>query len=69
VSDGCGGMNLALYEAAMDGDVVEVRRMVSAGADVNEQGAAGMRPLQCAALSGHVETVKLLAQLGADLGV
>ena len=37
VSDGCGDMATNMHEAATNGDVVEVRRMVAAGADVEEQ--------------------------------
>jgi ankyrin repeat protein len=69
VSDGCGDMAMDLHTAAVNGNVVEVRRMVSAGADVNKPNQYGMRPLHVAALSGHVETVKTLVELGAELGV
>ena len=66
VSDESGDMAMDLHAAAGRGDVVEVRRMVSAGADVNKPNQYGMRPLHVAALGGHVETVKTLVELGAD---
>jgi ankyrin repeat protein len=69
VSDEGGDMAMHLHTAAGRGDVAEVRRMVSAGADVNEQSELGWGPLHYAAVQGHVETVKVLAQLGAELGV
>ena len=46
VSDGCGDMAMNLHDAAADGDVAEARRLVAAGADVEEQrGQYGRRPL------------------------
>jgi hypothetical protein len=43
VSDGCGDMATNLSDAAMNEDVVEVRRVVAAGADVEEQRASMKR--------------------------
>jgi ankyrin repeat protein len=63
VSDEGGDMAMNLREAAMDGNVAEVRRLVAAGADVNELNELGVTALHCAAVEGHVETVKVLAQL------
>jgi hypothetical protein len=40
VSDECGDMAVDLYDAAKSGDVVEVRRLVAAGADVEEPRAS-----------------------------
>jgi ankyrin repeat protein len=56
-----------MHEAATNGDVVEVRRMVAAGADVEEQwGKFGERPLHVAARYGHVDVIVALVELGAD---
>jgi hypothetical protein len=40
VSDVCGDMVLNLYKAVESGDVAEVRRLVAAGADVEEDGVS-----------------------------
>ena len=58
-----------LYGAAHRGDVAEMRRLVAAGADVNEPGFGGVRPLQWAAVRGQVEATRLLAEMGADFNV
>ena len=60
-------METDLFDVAIDGDVSEVRRMVAAGADIEEQGELGMRPLHVAAKAGHVEVITVLVEeLGAD---
>ena len=67
MSDECGDMAVDLYDAAKSGDVVEVRRLVAAGADVEEQwGEFGMRPLHEAASQGQVEVITVLVELGVD---
>ena len=68
VSDGCGDMATGLHDAVVSGDVAEMRRLVAAGADVEEQrGVFGRRPLHVAAHNGHVETMRVLVEeLGAD---
>jgi hypothetical protein len=67
VSDGCGDMATNMHEAATNGDVVEVRRMVAAGADVEEQwGEFVVRPLHVAARYGHVDVIVALVEMGAD---
>jgi ankyrin repeat protein len=67
VSDGCGDMAMNLHDAAANGDVTKARRLVAAGADVEEQrGEARSMPLHWAAEKGAVETVKVLVDLGAD---
>ena len=60
-------MVMDLYDAAKSGDVVEVRRLVAAGADVEEErGELEWRALHVAAGHGQVEVIKVLVELGAD---
>ena len=68
VSDGCGEMVMNLHDAAESGDVAEARRLVAAGADVEEpRGEHDARPLHVAAAYGHVEVIKVLVvELGVD---
>jgi ankyrin repeat protein len=66
-----GDMFTVLQNATVRGDVAELRRLVAAGADVNELAtsglAVGLRPLHLAAGElGNIETVKVLMELGAD---
>ena len=64
VSDGFGDMDL--HVAAARDDVAKVRRLVAAGADVDEAGAAGWTPLHVAACDWHVEVIRVLVELGAN---
>ena len=67
MSDECGDMEMNLHDAAQNGDVVDVRRLVAAGADVDEQrGEARSMPLHWASENGAVETVQVLVEFGAD---
>ena len=67
MSDECGDMVMDLYDAAKSGDVVELRRLVAAGADVEGQrGELGWGPLHQAAYTGHVEVLRVLVELGAN---
>jgi ankyrin repeat protein len=54
-----------LARAAAAGQAGEVRRLVSAGAAVDER-AGGLTPLAWAARSGQVESLRTLLALGAD---
>ena len=55
-----------LGDAAKNGDVAEIERLLATGADVNEPGGLGA-PLHWAAMNGHTNVVELLAANGADL--
>jgi len=57
------------YQAAIDGDIEQVRLLISKGADVNKTGAIGWTPLLGAVNEGHVQVVKLLLENGADVDV
>ena len=56
----------ALHMAALWGDVAAVEQLLTAGAFVNEVGAAGRTALYYAALEGHVAVAERLVAAGAD---
>jgi hypothetical protein len=67
VSNECGDMTMNLHEVVESGNVSEVKRLVAAGADVEEElGEYEDRPLHVAAGCGHVEVIKVLVEAGAD---
>ncbi|KXH64846.1 hypothetical protein CNYM01_07876 [Colletotrichum nymphaeae SA-01] len=46
-----------------------ILRLIKRGADINAQGRDGVAPIHCAAITGLVETVELLAEAGAEINV
>jgi ankyrin repeat protein len=62
------GADVTLSMAAGKGDLEEVRRLIEAGADVNEKTSNGWTPLMKASLQGHVDVVKLPLEKGAKIG-
>jgi ankyrin repeat protein len=68
VGDLGGGMGagMTLHQAAAIDDVVEVRRLVAMGVNVDQRNADGDTALQYASAQGHVEMIKLLVQHGAN---
>jgi ankyrin repeat protein len=59
----------ALVRAAAAGDAATVRRLLAAGADVNERGAGGRTPVTAAALGDHVDAARALIDAGADVNL
>jgi ankyrin repeat protein/beta-lactamase regulating signal transducer with metallopeptidase domain len=57
----------ALYQAAADGDIEQVRLLISRGADVNDKDSMGKAPLHYACEKGHTELAKLLISRGAGV--
>src|SRR5687768_18595655 len=53
--------------AAYHGDAKEVRHILSLPCDIDAQDSHGMTALMYAALGGHSEVAKCLAEHGADL--
>lgn len=62
-SDACAS---PLHEAAFQGRVDEVRRLLEAGADPHARSFTGETPLHLAALAGRADVVRLLLDKGAD---
>ena len=58
-------MTTSLFKAAKHGDVIEVRRLLEAGADPNE-GSGFYTPLAVAAARGNTPLVSLLLEAGAN---
>jgi bla regulator protein blaR1 len=59
-------LNRALYEAAEDGDVLDMERLVNAGADVNSTLSGDGSPLIGAARKGNLAAVRWLLDRSAD---
>ncbi|TRZ04235.1 hypothetical protein DNTS_029923 [Danionella cerebrum] len=59
----------ALFTACTLGLTTVVRELVQNGADVNEVTARGYSPLHFSAMWGHLDTLKVLVELNADVQV
>ncbi|MEM9018640.1 MAG: ankyrin repeat domain-containing protein [Verrucomicrobiota bacterium] len=57
----------SLMIAANDGNLTEVERLLSSGADVDEKSAYAWTPLMFAARAGHAEVVSALLEAGAEV--
>ena len=55
-----------LRDASSRGDLVKVRELITAGADINHVDNKGRTPLYIASETGHVEVVRELLQ--AEIG-
>jgi cytochrome c len=56
-----------LHDAVKEGDVAQVRSLISSGEDVNQNDRSLGTPLHRAAISGNAEIVQLLIAEGADV--
>ena len=59
----------ALHAAAHRGDVPTLRRLLTAGADVNQREAYGRTPLHVATYARQRGAIRVLAEARADLGL
>lgn len=57
----------ALFEAAKNGELDQVKRLVESGADVNAVGEHHITPFLWAYFSGHIEVVKYLLSKGGNV--
>lgn len=58
-----------LHDAAQNGDLDQVVRLLDEGASIGEPDEAGEPPLMIAALAGHEAVVALLLDRGADVAI
>lgn len=58
-----------LLEAVKQGNIENVKELLSQGADINISDEYGETPLHSAALYGHLDVVKYLVEQGADVDV
>ncbi|XP_046340309.2 ankyrin repeat and KH domain-containing protein mask-like isoform X7 [Haliotis rufescens] len=58
-----------LYEASWDGNLEEVKRLLSLGVDINCRGVGSETPVMRAAWNGHRDMVELLVSEGADMSL
>lgn len=65
-NDGLDGKQKALLKASGSGNVAEIKKLISAGVDPNFADANGWNPLTCAARGGHLESVTVLLNAGAN---
>ena len=56
-----------LHDAAIKGDVSEIKALLKGGSDANERDRLGMTPLFYAAIKGDAAGVEALAAGGADV--
>jgi ankyrin repeat protein/beta-lactamase regulating signal transducer with metallopeptidase domain len=57
----------SLHEAASDGDIEQVKLLISKGADINSKDPDGQTPLHLAARHGQIRVAELLIAKGADV--
>jgi ankyrin repeat protein len=58
--------DVPIHHAARNGDTQIVRQLIEHGADVNAKNPRGQTVLYCAGGHGHVDTLQLLLDAGAD---
>ncbi|MGI9337731.1 MAG: ankyrin repeat domain-containing protein [Gammaproteobacteria bacterium] len=56
-----------LHQAAEDGNITEVKRLIAGGVDIEAKTNTGYTPLLAAAWYGQTETAPALVKAGADV--
>jgi len=63
------GAKESLHDVMPAGDINQIKRLISEGADVNAKDGKGQTPLHVAVLNGRKDIVELLIANGADINV
>ena len=63
----CFDLQKRLTEAADEGNVAEVKRLLRSGANANASAGDFIYPLKCAAAKGQIETARVLLDNGANV--
>ena len=58
-----------IHQAALDGQLDQVKRLLSEGFDIDLKDADGRTPLMYASFNGHKEIIKLLIEKGANVNL
>ena len=56
-----------LHDAALDGDIKTMERLIAEGTDVGASDSAGSTPLHVSAMNGQARVCELLIRHGADI--
>ncbi len=63
-----GGMSLAMHNAAREGNVAELTKLLAQGSSVSTRDKHSRQPLHLSAWAGQLECCKVLVAEGADKG-
>ena len=58
-------LNISIHQAALDGQISQLRNLLTTGVDVNTVDEDGRTPLMYAAFNGHADIISLLIDKGA----
>jgi len=61
------GADRELLAAAVQGNIVQISRLLAKDANVNARDSNGQTPVQLAAARGHADAVKILVKHGGDV--
>lgn len=65
VTSGNPAVNISIHQAALDGQISQVKNLLTNGLDVNIVDEDGRTPLMYAAFNGHAEIINFLIDKGA----
>lgn len=68
IKNGCENGNKTLSAACFEGDIIAVKKLITAGANVNVQDGV-IAPIKAACIAGHNEIVNELISAGADVNL
>jgi ankyrin repeat protein len=61
--------NISIHEAALNGQLSQITRLLQGGSDFNAQDQDGCTALMYASFNGHIEIIKTLIEKGANVNL